>query len=597
MIDPPSTFSAADNYTHGLVYVNDFKGSTTREMVQDLTEQPAFLTNTYDIKAQSGNATSGSEDRLIPIGGSGDISVSDKRYYVELRRPSIARAGNHTFEYLGYGPGNYSTGLPIRQEIVLTPDEDFYAQSKKQDAGIVFYTGINSQGDLYIGNRRINAITGEETFIDAAVLADDGDEDDTIGGLVTTFDTPVTFNQNITVVGGDGELVSNFESPVVISVQDPDLVQSRHSLIIRSNVESIDPNTLLEQDEGLDRFAFLPLNGDIVLSKNRVQAAVFQFNPRGKGQRYLFQTHSTGGVASNITPNQSSQLNYVGGVNTGGSSINFNQQYTTYGGVLPLPGDILLKGKEIGKSGSLGWILANYFAQIPNDNIDNIVFDGTNVVKLEFRDFNTGVALSNADIGVTSGSQIRIKNFYDDPRINLTWQVYNKPGDPFTSTNNYCHFQVIDQIPQATEPWEGIIAGTAVGDPEPTIEFSNSNFKEVGVLGGEALRTDTESIGDYKLGINTVTRLPHDAYTNAWTGIESGPRANLDVVGTAFISGRTTADFLQHTNFADRDKTDVDNAFLVGGDSANPSDQSVFRIATTNSGRVGINVDLSLIHI
>ena len=186
---------------------------------------------------------------------------------------------------------------------------------------------------MYIGNRRINAITGEETFIDAAVLADDGDEDDTIGGLVTTFDTPVTFNQNITVVGGDGELVSNFESPVVISVQDPDLVQSRHSLIIRSNVESIDPNTLLEQDEGLDRFAFLPLNGDIVLSKNRVQAAVFQFNPRGKGQRYLFQTHSTGGVASNITPNQSSQLNYVGGVNTGGSSINFNQQYTTYGGV------------------------------------------------------------------------------------------------------------------------------------------------------------------------------------------------------------------------------------------------------------------------
>ena len=43
--------------------------------------------------------------------------------------------------------------------------DSFYAQSKKQDAGIVFYTGINSQGDLYIGNRRINAITGEETLL------------------------------------------------------------------------------------------------------------------------------------------------------------------------------------------------------------------------------------------------------------------------------------------------------------------------------------------------------------------------------------------------------------------------------------------------
>ena len=140
-------------------------------MVADLTEQPAFLDRDYTIQAQDGNAASGSEQRKIPIAGNGAVSITDTKYYVELRRPSIARAGNHTFEYLGFGPGNYSTGLPARQEVVLTPDEDFYAQSKKQDGGIVFYTGINSQGDLYIGNRRINAITGEETFIDAAVLA------------------------------------------------------------------------------------------------------------------------------------------------------------------------------------------------------------------------------------------------------------------------------------------------------------------------------------------------------------------------------------------------------------------------------------------
>ena len=137
-----------------------------------------------------------------------------------------------------------------------------------------------------------------------------------------------------------------------------------------------------------------------------------------------------------------------------------------------------------------------------------------------------------------------------------------------------------------TIAWETVL----VGSPDATIEFSNSNFKEVGVLGAEALRTDTETIGDYKLGINTVTRLPHDSYKNAWVGNESDPRANLDVVGNAFISGRTTGDFLQHTNFADRDKTAVDNAFLVGGDSAFPNDEAVLRVATTNNGRVGINV-------
>jgi hypothetical protein len=593
LIDPPQVYSAADNYVHGLVTVNDFKNSTTREMVADLTEQPAFLFNTYTggntIQAQSGNATSGSEDRRIPISGDSTV-LSDQRYYVELRRPSIARAGNHTFEYLGFGPGNYSTGLPARQEVVLTPEEDFYAQSKKQDAGIVFYTGINSQGDLYIGNRRINAITGEETFIDSAALVDDGDEDDTLGGLVTTFDTPVTFNQNITVVGGDGELVNTFESPITIAVQDSDLTQSRDALIIRSNVSSIDPVTQLEQDEQLDRTAFAPpTDGDIRLGKNRIQSAIFGFNSRGNGQEYKIQTHTTGGVASNVTPNQSPLIA------NGGSRIDVSQ-FITYGGVIAAPGDMLLKGAEVGKNGSIAWILSNYFSNISNNQIDNIEFDGTNVVKLSFRDFTSGVALSvGNDIGITSGSQIRIKNFYYDPRLNLTWQVYAaKPGDAFNPTNNYCHFQVIDQIPQDTQAWENIIAGTATGQPSPTIEFSNSNFKEFGVIGAEALRTETESIGEYKLGINTVARAPHSAYANAWVNpTTTDPRANLDVVGNAFISGRVTGDFLDHTNFADRDKTAIDNALLIGGDSSAPNDEAVLRVATTNGGRVGINVDNS----
>ena len=31
---------------------------------------------------------------------------------IELRRPSILRSSGHTFEYVGFGPGNYSTALP-----------------------------------------------------------------------------------------------------------------------------------------------------------------------------------------------------------------------------------------------------------------------------------------------------------------------------------------------------------------------------------------------------------------------------------------------------------------------------------------------------
>ena len=65
--DPKPTSSFADNYTHGLVYVNDYKRSMTKEAVIDITESAYFEDYTYtganEIKGQEGNATSGSEQK------------------------------------------------------------------------------------------------------------------------------------------------------------------------------------------------------------------------------------------------------------------------------------------------------------------------------------------------------------------------------------------------------------------------------------------------------------------------------------------------------------------------------------------------------
>ena len=49
---------------------------------------------------------------------------------VELRRPSILRASGHTFEYLGFGPGNYSTALPQRQDRVRREREIVSSQAR-----------------------------------------------------------------------------------------------------------------------------------------------------------------------------------------------------------------------------------------------------------------------------------------------------------------------------------------------------------------------------------------------------------------------------------------------------------------------------------
>ena len=64
-------------------------------------------------------------------------------------------------------------------------------------------------------------------------------------------------------------------------------------------------------------------------------------------------------------------------------------QNINYGGVTPTTGDVLLKGEEVGKSGSIAWILANYFSQINfRQAVLTIEFDGSNVVKLTFKNAN-----------------------------------------------------------------------------------------------------------------------------------------------------------------------------------------------------------------
>ena len=51
---------------------------------------------------------------------------------VEFRRHSIIRASGHTFEYVGFGPGNYSTARPERHDRAITADEELLAQSTKR---------------------------------------------------------------------------------------------------------------------------------------------------------------------------------------------------------------------------------------------------------------------------------------------------------------------------------------------------------------------------------------------------------------------------------------------------------------------------------
>tara|TARA_S200000501_G_scaffold94295_1_gene87595 strand:+ start:8143 stop:13506 length:5364 start_codon:yes stop_codon:yes gene_type:complete len=133
---------------------------------------------------------------------------------VEFRRQSILRASGHTFEYLGYGPGNYSTALPQVQDRTLTANEEYLAQSQEKAAGAVVYTGMNSKGDFYIGNTKKSALTGEEINFDIPVPTITGENP---SNLSVVFDE-VTIKERIVVEGGDsGQVLSQFDGPVTFN--------------------------------------------------------------------------------------------------------------------------------------------------------------------------------------------------------------------------------------------------------------------------------------------------------------------------------------------------------------------------------------------
>ena len=135
---------------------------------------------------------------------------------VEFRRPSILRASGHTFEYMGFGPGNYSTGLPQVQIRSLTEREEFLSQAQERSCGAVIYTGMNNKGDVFSGNTKTIASSGEVVSYDIPNPTVTG-QDPT--KLSVVFDE-VTVKERLLVEGGvSAQVLSQFNGPLTLNGQ------------------------------------------------------------------------------------------------------------------------------------------------------------------------------------------------------------------------------------------------------------------------------------------------------------------------------------------------------------------------------------------
>ena len=130
---------------------------------------------------------------------------------IELRRPSILRASGHTFEYLGYGPGNYSTSLPQLQVRQLPEEEVILVQAQELACGQVVYTGMSDNGDFYIGNTKYSATSGTQVTFDVPIPTVAGQS---AASNNVVFDE-VIVNRRLFVAGGEtNEVLSQFDGPV-----------------------------------------------------------------------------------------------------------------------------------------------------------------------------------------------------------------------------------------------------------------------------------------------------------------------------------------------------------------------------------------------
>ena len=133
---------------------------------------------------------------------------------LEIRRPTTMRASGHTFEYVGYGPGNYSTGLPQVQIKSLDETEEQLAQAQKKKGAIVVYTGMNNRGDSFQGNSKTTASSGEISTFDIPVSTITGES---ASRLSAVFDEIIVKERIVVEGGASQQVLSQFDGPMNVN--------------------------------------------------------------------------------------------------------------------------------------------------------------------------------------------------------------------------------------------------------------------------------------------------------------------------------------------------------------------------------------------
>jgi len=205
-----TTAAAGITTTATSITLNSILGFSTGDYLQ-IDNEVLRISGSVNLSANTANVLRGTLGTRAALHDSGSVVRKIRVIPTELRRHSILRASGQTFEYVGFGHGNYAAALPSRQNRILTREQQLLTQSVQENGGTVSYTGTNDSGDFYIGNKIISPINGSEVSINLPRETFLGVND---SSLSVTYDD-VTINNSLKVTGGIGNFQSSeFRGPV-----------------------------------------------------------------------------------------------------------------------------------------------------------------------------------------------------------------------------------------------------------------------------------------------------------------------------------------------------------------------------------------------
>jgi microcystin-dependent protein len=343
------------------VFTADHYPSQDRDY-PELTEDPSDSSTKVALEAMRARSgvwfsigSSPLGPSVTPITIKTSSSVSTPGILIGLRRPSVIRASNHTWEWTGYL--NYDTAFPTFQGDPLEQDFALGKIIVEESGGRVYATGMNEEGSYYLGTTVFDLRSGEQFAIPLSSDSDTANVTNQVLNNVIIRTTLLMQDGSSLVMGRDTTLFFSNDTEFK-SLTTGDIVASRNPPAVyatksRAGLVQLADSTMIRGAKGTSATG---------VSDKAVVTALDLANELD----VRFENSVAGGAGITV----STQSLELPGGDPNDPTDNITQfsisADPSYGGYTPIGGIIMWSGSIVNIPTNKGWFLCNGQNGTPN---------------------------------------------------------------------------------------------------------------------------------------------------------------------------------------------------------------------------------------